>query len=67
MSSVGFIDFLDLLNIQASLKKSILRGINSHFMTKTSKVVMIRSRLKNRFNKTRTDENWSFYKTQRNF
>ena len=67
MSSVGFIDFLDLLNIQASLKKSILRGIDSHFMTKTSKVVMIRSRLKNRFNKTRTDENWSFYKTQRNF
>ena len=67
MSSVGFIDFLDLLNIQASLKKSILRGINSHFMTKTSKVVMIRSRLKNRFNKTRTDENWSFYRTQRNF
>ena len=67
MSSVGFIDFLDLLNIQTPLKKSILRGINSHFMTKTPKVVMIRSRLKNRFNKTRTDENWSFYKTQRNF
>ena len=28
---------------------------------------MIRSRLKNRFNKTRSDENWSLYKTQSNF
>ena len=28
---------------------------------------MIRSRLKNRFNKTRSDENWTLYKTQRNF
>ena len=31
-------------------------------MTKT-----LRSRLKNRFNKIRSYENWTFYKTQRNF
>ena len=37
-------------------------------MTKAlRKAIMIRSRLKNRFNKTRSDENWSIYKTQRNF
>ena len=28
---------------------------------------MIRSRLKNRFDKTRSDENWTLYKIQRNF
>ena len=28
---------------------------------------MIRPRLKNCFNKTRSDENWTLYKTQRNF
>ena len=37
-------------------------------MTKTlRKAIMIRSRLKNRFNKTRSHENWSLYKTQKNF
>ena len=37
-------------------------------MTKTlRKAIMIRSRLKNRFNKTKSDENWTLYKTQRNF
>ena len=60
--------FLNLLNIQAPLKKKILRGNNSPFMTKTlRKAIMIRPRLKNCFNKTRSDENWTLYKTQRNF
>ena len=37
-------------------------------MTKTlRKAIMIRSRLKSCFNKTRSDKNWSLYKTQRNF
>ena len=59
--------FLNLLNNQAPLKKKILRGNNSPFMTKTlRKAIMIRSRLKNRFHKTRPDENWLLYKTQRN-
>ena len=59
--------FLNLLNIQAPLKKKTLRGKNSPFMTKTlRKAILIRSRLKNRFHKTRSDENWLLYKTQRN-
>ena len=31
------------------------------------KAIMTRSRLNNCFNKTRSDENWTLYKTQRNF
>ena len=55
---------LNLLNIQAPLKKKILRGNNSPFMTKAlRKTIMISSRLKNRFNKTRSEENWTLYKT----
>ena len=47
------------------LKKKILRGSNSPFTTKTlRKAIIIRSRLKNRFNKTISDENWTLYKTQ---
>ena len=50
--------FLNLLNIQVPLKKKMLRGNNSPFMRKTlRKAIMIRFRLKNRFNKTRSDEN----------
>ena len=50
------------------LKKKILRGNNSPFMAKTLiKAIMIRSRLKNRFKKTRFDENWSLYKSKTNF
>ena len=59
--------FPNLLNIQAPLKKKLLRGNNSPFKTKTlKKTIMIRSKLKNRFHKTRSDENWLLYKTQRN-
>ena len=50
------------------LKKKILRDNNSPFIAKTLiKAIMIRSRLKNHFKKTRFDENWSLYKTQTNF
>ena len=36
-------------------------------MTRTSrKAIVMRSRLKNRFNKTRMDENWSLFRTERN-
>ena len=50
--------FQNLLNIQAPLKKKILRGNKSPFITKTlRKGIMIRSRLENRFHKTRSDEN----------
>ena len=37
-------------------------------MTKSlRKAIMLRSRLKNNFNKKRSDENWDNYKKQRNF
>ena len=59
--------FLNLLNIQRPLKNKILRGNKSPFLTKTlRKVIMIKCRLKNRFHKIRSDENWLLYKTQRN-
>ena len=65
MNSVGFIVFRNLLNIQATLKKKILRRNNSPSMTKAlRKAIMIRSRLKKRLDKTRSDENWPLYKTQ---
>lgn len=61
-------NFFNLLNIQAAYKKKIFRGSNSPFMTKTlRKAIMIRSRLKNGFNKTKSDENWLLGNTQRTF
>ena len=49
--------FLNLLNIQTPLI--------CPFITKTlRKAVVIRSRLKDRFCKTRYDKNWLLYKTQ---
>ena len=53
--------FLNHLNVQHVLKKAILRANNNLFMTKSlRKAIVIRPRLK-------SDENWSLYKTQRNF
>ena len=57
----------DILNKQAPLKQKYLRDNDAPFMSKNlRKAIMKRSRLKNRFNKNRTDENWLAYKTQRN-
>ena len=37
-------------------------------MTKAlRKPIMVRSKLKNKYNKNRTEENWGIYKKQRNF
>ena len=48
--------------------KKILRFKNSPFMTKTlRKAIMHRSKLKNIYNKKRTNDNWANYKKQRNF
>ena len=48
--------------------KKILRFNNSPFMTKTlRKAIMHRSKLKNIYNKKRTNDNWANYKKQRNF
>ena len=50
--------FLNLLNNPVPLKKKILRGSNSPFLTKTvRKDIRIRSRPQNCFNKTRSDRN----------
>ena len=46
----------------------MLRHNNDSFMTKNlRKAIMHWSKFKNRFNKCRTYENWSNYKTQRNY
>ena len=56
-----------ILDKQAPLKKKYLRANDGPFMTKElRKANMKRTRLKNRFNKTRTNENWAAYKRQRN-
>ena len=60
--------FLEILNKIAPVKVKVLRFNNNVFMTKSlRKAIMLRSRLKNNFNKQRSDENWDNYKKQRNF
>ena len=60
--------FLETLNKIAPVKVKVLRFNNNAFMTKSlRKAIMLRSRLKNNFNKQRSDENWDNYKKQRNF
>ena len=60
--------FLEVLNKIAPVKVKILRSNNNAFMTKSlRKAIMLRSRLKNNFNKKKSDENWDNYKKQRNF
>ena len=56
-----------ILNKQAPLKQKYIRANDAPFMSKyLMKAIMKRSRLKNRFTKTSTDENWLACKTQRN-
>ena len=55
--------FLKILNKIASVKIKFLRFNNNAFMPKSlRKAIMFRSRLKNNFNKERSDENWNSYK-----
>ena len=59
--------FLKELNKHAPLKKKVLRHNNNAFMTKElRKEIMLRSKLKNKFNKERNHINWYNYKRQRN-
>ena len=59
--------FKTILDKHAPLKSKVLRGNHAPFITKElSKGIMIRSRLKNKFNRHRTKENWNAYKIQRN-
>ena len=59
--------FLKELNKHAPLKKKFLRHNNNPFMTKNlRKQMMVRSKLRNNYNKNRNYENWCKYKRQRN-
>ena len=59
--------FRDTLDQFAPIKEKKVRFNNSRFMSKQlRKSIMIRSRLRNNYNKNRTSENWKKYKTQRN-
>ena len=60
--------FLKELNKHVPLKKKVLRHNNNTFMTKElRKEIMLRSKLKNKFNKERNHINWCNYKRQRNY
>ena len=51
--------FLEILNKIAPVKVKVLRFNNNVFMTKSlRKAIMLGSRLKNNFNKQRSDGNW---------
>ena len=59
--------FLETLNNIALVKMKILRYNNNPFMNKAlRKAIMTRSRLKNKFNKIGSAQNWNSYKKQRN-
>ena len=59
--------FMVLLDKFARMKHKYIRANQAPFMNKTlNKSVMNRSRLKNRYLKNRTPENWLAYKKQRN-
>ena len=60
--------FLEILNKVAPVEIKVLRFYNNAFMTKSlRKAIMLRSKLKNNFNKQRSNENPDNYKKQRNF
>ena len=59
--------FMVILDKYAPMKKKVIRGNNAPFMTKRlSKEIMYRSKLKNKLNKSPTEENRNLYKKQRN-
>ena len=60
--------FIAILDKFAPVKERKVRANNAPFMNKTlSKEIMTRSRLRNRYNKTPTEENLAAYKKQRNY
>ena len=57
----------NVLNDHVPLKKKTVWANDSPFMTKSlRKAILTRSRLRNRYNKLRSDENWKAFKKQRN-
>ena len=60
--------FMSVLEKYAPIKEKKVRANNAPFMNKDlSKAIMTRSRLRNRYNKTPSQENLLAYKKQRNF
>ena len=60
--------FLEILHKHAPIKKKILRFNDDPFMTKSlRKAITHRSKFKNIYNKTKTNEDWDNYKKQRHF
>ena len=60
-------NFSRILDKYAPLKNKTIRGNNAAFMNKELRnALMKRSRLRNKFNKHKTDENWYNFKIQRN-
>ena len=71
-SDKGFNKFLDVckeaLNMYAPLKKKYIRGNNSPFMNRIlSKEIMKRSRLRNKFLKSKSEADKKNYVKQRNY
>ena len=60
--------FLKTLDAFAPMKKKIFRFNHNPFMSKElRKAIMVWSKLKKKYNKNRTEENWDNYKKQKNF
>ena len=58
--------YSEVVEKHAPIKHKVLRGNHAPFITRDlSKQIMIRSRLRNKFNKHKTTENWKAYKPQR--
>ena len=59
--------YTEVVNRHAPIKSKVIRGNQAPFMTKElAKSIMTRSSLKNRFNRTKTKENWEAFARQRN-
>ena len=68
---VGFSEFNDriemVLNEHAPIKKKYVRANDGPFMTKAlRKAIYIRTNLRNRYNKNKSQENWNAFKKQCN-
>ena len=59
--------YTEVINRHAPIKSKAIRGNQAPFMTRElAKSIMTRSRLKNRFNGTKTKKNWEAFAKQRN-
>ena len=60
--------FQRVLDKHAPMKKRYIRANDSPFMNRAlRKAFMLRTRLKNRYNKNKTADNWDAFRRQRNF